>query len=262
MKLLFFIPLVIISCKPSDSKDKIVAQDDKRNVYIILCDVTRSIDSINVSQRIAEHASKIYSSSPYNSYYYYYSIGDDDYNTLIYEGKKIDEVVPYSKKDQVERLHSDTIPLRIQEAVRDTYRKEPIYQKTCITMALLSAYKKIDEESKQEDANFKIIILSDMIEECDSSPCGFINMNGLVHKTNIEKTKNTLAKPPLSIIRNLAKFNVEICFVFESENRNYRLQERELEEYWKNILQHFGYSMDSHLIKFSNFQDLPIEFKK
>lgn len=226
------------------------SKSEIKTVTIVLCDLTQSmvirdskkkvIDS-TVLQKIKNDAARIFSEADFGTELYYLGIDNMDYNTELFHQSKI---AKSGKKAEIDRYNYENevvTPQLIREAIAKTFNPTK-YDKTCITHALNNVYGKFAEWPA--GTKFRLIILSDMVEACDNSPLGYLNMEST---SKVAKTQKTLDSCSIKIVYDLYALGVEVFMVYESKNERYNISMDNMQALWTKIFSHYGYKKSSDL---------------
>ena len=256
MKLLSFYFLLIFSallesCDRGNA-ESISQKPDPVTVTVVLCDLTKSIDTSAI-YHISEHAVQINSLSKKGSQVFYYGIGPNDYNVPISESfyqkpprRETDE----ERATRIYMKHCNDSLLGVKIKLNYDSKK---YQNTCITYALSTAFQLLKEKKEtSNNATLNIVVLSDMIEDCDHNSLGKLHMDT---KEKMALTKRVIAKDAPTNL-NLKSLGVHIYMVSESEIALTKLSRGELEDTWRALLTKYGYDENDDLVNFE-WQRLP-----
>lgn len=224
-------------------------------VYIVLCDMSGTTNYSEVRQNIIGHAAEIALRMPVNASVHYLAIEDRDYNRkLMSLTKSMPNVVKPSVQKQILKSF-----VGYADSVRTTIGKfHPKYEHTCITHAIKRAYEIAKEErARREDVTIKLIILSDMVEECPSNIVG--KRTELDFRTGASGSRMVEFDFLTRVEEKLVDFeplNPDVFVVVESRNERIRYQRQEvliyrweLEELWLAVFPHFG--IDKSRVHFS-----------
>jgi hypothetical protein len=99
----------------------------------------------------------------------------------------------------------------------------------------------------------RLVILSDMIEDCDQSPIGYFSLEST---DNIKKSDATIDTTSVGIIHNFKDIGVEIFMIYEAADLYNYLTMEGLNERWYKVLTHYGYTDNK---KIYGHNSLPIE---
>jgi hypothetical protein len=227
------------------------SMENIKQVNIVLCDLTQSmvmrdkkkeivIDS-TVLQKIKDHAALIYSQGDFYTDFIYLGIQNDDFNKELFRHSKI----PKGGKAAAIKIFKFQNEVQIPKLIRDTIAKTfnpNTYEKTCITHALNNVYEKFNQYNPGTD--FRLIILSDMMEACADSPLGYLNLE---KPENVKRTQHTLDTASKNVIKDLNALGVKIYMVYESDNRPYNIKLETMRNIWKQILLRYGYQDETNI---------------
>lgn len=222
-------------------------------VNIVLCDLTRSIDTTSIDS-IAAHAGLLYRCSPRHSSWYYYGIGATDYNCRLgeYDNEKTGRMsrAEMAERDSTLGVCADSICCHIREAYHEFG-----YKQTCITSALKTVYDKVKDRRQAGDtAEVNLIILSDLVEECENSPFGGLWFNTHNNYQESMKRMDTISVSPF----DLRVLDVNIYVVPESKNEHTHVSRSEMEDAWRKIFKRYGYvAGDDPRLSFTGLNSLP-----
>ena len=219
-------------------------ENGKENIYVVLCDLTTSLDSTSIS-RVASVSKKILKEIPDGSKVCFYELNDNHYKQAFYEEKiaRFSTTLSEEKKMlEKNKQNADSLELLIlnkgKEYTNESLSNQP---NSCIVGGLRKASTFLRDEGSQDTSkyNYWVIILSDMLEECNSSPLGSTFMKPEYLSTidaNIEKYNPDF---------DLSYANVRVCLTSENNSKkNAYLRNEQLEEVWQKIFKKLGIGED------------------
>lgn len=228
-------------CNTHSDKDKNKGLKNikKENIVVVLCDFTTSLDS-NSIEKVSEDAYELITNLPKRSKVVFYEIIDQAYKEPFFKY----DIRPRSSRpiakakfaedranmaDSLKRLMLDIGNIRINDNTANS----------CITRGLKQADTAFRTYGKKntDKYEFSVIILSDMIEECATSPIGNIFMkeknrtqiNGSIHKF---QCRLNLSYANLYVIMSSSK----------SKKDSPYMKNEELEDVWIKIFKKFKFS--------------------
>jgi hypothetical protein len=221
---------------PGSAKDRIV---------LIMSDVTSSLLE-SESQQVGNLTCDVVESLPPGTRYSIYPIQIEAHNLhAIYEGTIIDEnrtttkVVIAARRDKIL-----TEIKKLYELIK-TVKRSDAYGKpdnhTCILYTLEFA-QKIFKQFDQQNTDFDLIYVSDMIEECNTTPMGKpISLRRGNISEAIKLAKNTKLNLDLSYVR--------VSMLIPATDATYtaggRPNPSDVQAFWEAVLAHSGFSEDS-----------------
>lgn len=226
-------------------------------VNIVLCDLTRSLDSTSIDST-ANHAASLLMHSANHTDWYFFGIGSTDYNEPLcqYSNKGARRSSELSDSLQFAALTLEAG--RLHDRIKALYKSND-YQQTCITYALKTAYDKIKERKDANDSLwFNLIILSDLVEDCSHPALGEIHF---INKISFDKSCLCLQKKD-TLLFNLKSLGVSIYVVPESTNELVHVNRIDMDNAWRLIFRNYGYSINDQAISFAISQSLPEKFTK
>jgi len=254
--------LMLAGCGDGGCRRPEKKQVPPHEVFIVLCDMSGTVGYPEVLDNIIQHAAEIAEQMPVNATAHYLAIEDRDYNRrLISVTKEMPRVL--KAKEQKEIMRSfDAFPDSVRRAVAAF---APSYQNTCITHAIGRAYElALEERTLRPDARIKLVILSDMVEECPSIVIG--QQAGIDFRLGTPTERMAQFSFLQEVEREkvfFGRFDPEIYVIFESRNEHIRLAGQkvtiyrwELQELWLALFPHFG--IDKGPVHFS-VADLPAQ---
>lgn len=264
MKEIFIICITLItvglnSCQQCNIKQP-GADEALSNVTVVLCDLTKSVDTTAIV-RIAKHAIELHANATENSVLYYYGIGPNDFNEYI---GKYDCKIPLRENGEQQKKRLSKVAKEdsmLFNKITTLYHAQA-YKKTCITHALKTAYDVLKcKAGVSANTKLNIVVLSDMLEDCDHYQLGKLKM---IRKSEVAQTLKVLEKAPATDI-NLERANINLYMVWESQGdaitaryAHDAVSRHEIETVWNAILPKYGYTPNSQLVKYS-WQSIPGE---
>lgn len=205
---------------------KCVLDNKKKQVTVVMCDITRSLDT-NSIKKVTDIALNILTKS-LDAEVYFYPIDSNLYVDFIlhkesYSGLRYTELLDTVEKDK--KKLSESI-FRIYQ-IRNT-------RVSCILKGFNIAYKKFMEYSLSEQYDFQLVFLSDMLEYC-SYNFGFLDLERI---TNYKSTMGSIQKYKPDF--DLKKLNVKITIVMTA-SRQLPIDESLHREFWREAFKNFGY---------------------
>jgi hypothetical protein len=119
-------------------------------------------------------------------------------------------------------------------------RSNYTWEKTCILTTLQHAMNLVHEkEIINEGDSLQIIILSDMVEECDNSIAGRIGFTRLADDKRIDSLNTQI--DTMQVVFTLTDPQLKICAIDVARGAN-PVEHQRLETLWKKIFNKLGYS--------------------
>lgn len=218
----------------------------EKSLVIVLCDVTNSAKDSTTLINIKKCAQRVFDEYGDNTIISYCPITNSSYPGPFLEFEKI----PLTDPQPMDKEEKMNIELEIRDSIAktiDSIFRNSSYQNTCIIQGIQESYNSFALAAKDSISHFELVILSDMIEDCNSKLGPII----LDNKGNYESSKRRiLSKRPLADPQyDLAKMNVAVEIYFASTDQ-LLVQKDDMIEIWKTILERFGYTQGSSLVTF------------
>jgi hypothetical protein len=214
---------------------------DKEEVIVVLCDITKSLDSMEFIKTL-ENAKKIMFLKPL-AHIYYYQLGDNAYPSIL----KYKQPYTKLKKSEIDEMMEND-PLDLKVKLIEAYNNHSA-NSSCLSEGFEISRKKFLEFKPENDYLFRIVFLSDFLENCKYD-------FGILNLENSELLKNSFEN--LSRFQpgyNLKEMNIKITLVVNT-NHNFRIEPALHKSFWKEMMKKYGYSdLDFDGMNFSG--DLP-----
>jgi hypothetical protein len=226
------------SCRPCDCVDCCVDPKPKKRMEFIFCDVTHSLNK-SESDRVASMAVSILNGLPVETEYRIYPIQAEttqlapiniDDEPVIHEKDKNADVQAALDKRRGEKLTQELAKL-YKETNTDRRRDD---MRTCILNAINFAGNQFQQFSA-DSYDRELIIVSDMLEECNDTPLGRpVNIHKHDITQEIELAKQFPQGTDLSGVRIIIITPItEDSYIKEDDGR--RPPPNALKEFWGTI---------------------------
>lgn len=208
---------------------------------LVLCDLSSSIDSGGVAT-IAARCSSIVSQMPSGSHVAFFPIEDNARLTALGSFYK-QRPRKASQKYEIEELASN-FAMDIAKEVKAYYVKtkseiEAKKSRSCIWSNIKARLSWLQQFSDQYCK--KLVIMSDMIEECNSSPIGKLYLQKRAFTERVEKRVKQTASNELKSISNTDIYCIFSSHAYSLTEKGF-LPAHEIEEIWTIIFQGMGYT--------------------
>ncbi len=243
LQILIYLSVMLTVASQSCSNIKELFLGSKKNYFIVLCDVSNSIGDSgnNASAKVADNAVSILKKISSSS-------GTTVRFQLITKEGGYTDIMEYSSKsisaDEFERTEED-LNKKCQQ-LRQTIIKEAQgkVSNTCILKSIKRTYNDFKQQDKIKDMyNFKIIILSDLIEACD----------GIYLRKNIFNPKII----PEDFFKNTNFAGLGVKWQFITSGKCDIEKERDF--FWKQALSMMGYNEEEINDNFLPVAEVPDE---
>lgn len=218
----------------------------KPQVILFLIDPTNSLTGEENNQ-VAALATDMFQHLPSGSRYGVYPIQFDAQRVLPIIP---DDVVPASFKTDVDKRHYEKkkaeLKVAIESKVEDQYKTDDKIaddRRSCILNMLRFAEKQLKQISRTEaldpeKGTYRLVIISDMVEECRDSPLGEIRLNkrDLTKEIQLADNYTQLTSPP-----DLTNVHITVIFPLTNQSPpdlNRRPSDRDLMAFWEKIFRH------------------------
>lgn len=251
----FLFMFLISGCEESQSLGKNqITSDSKVPVVLIFCDLTTSVDPSSI-KKVARDAYNLILSFPHNTKLIIYPIDESPFVKPI-----LDFTYP-SKATKSSEIHKNkTIVKRAAKFAYDTilqlYQDEYSSDKagnraiSCMMRSLETAHSQFLQYKnvKGNNYSYELIYLSDMLEECSTSPVGAIFFTKQYFKDALKKLDTykpdfDLSYADVTIIISVEQYATASAYISYEELKNA----------WKNVFIKAGFSAE----QFSGFNFLP-----
>lgn len=235
--------MLLSSCNSCDSWN-ITEDAGKKSVIVVMCDITRSLDTTSVT-KVTEAAVKILEKSP-DAEIFYYPIDSNLYVTPLlikssYANMRYSALSLQRKKD-LEML---------QKNIKEVYQKRNA-RASCILKGFQIAYNRF-KQYEASNSEFKLLFLSDMLEHCTYGG-KFIDLEKKNrYDASLEGLK-AMPKPEF----NLAELGVKLTFVITA-HQQLPIDEGLHRDFWREACKAYGYSPEE-FNKFNFGEGVPASF--
>ncbi|MGB5025066.1 MAG: hypothetical protein WBO44_06940 [Saprospiraceae bacterium] len=240
--LILLITFWISGCKNElpEGVRKLISKD-KEEVIVVLCDVTKSLDSVEFIKTL-ENSKKIMILKPL-AHIYYYHLGDNAYPSIL---KYKQPYIKLKKSEIDEMMEND--PLDFEVKLIEAYNNHSA-NSSCLSQGFEISRKKFMEFKPETDYSFRIVFLSDFLENCKYD-FGILNLEN--SDLLISSFENLSKFQPGY---NLKEMNIKITLVVNT-NHIFRIDPARHKSFWKEMMKKYGYSdLDFDDMNFSG--DLP-----
>jgi hypothetical protein len=216
---------------PSQDKESQLSTDAK--VLLILFDVSASLADAEVNKAVSL-AAEIIDNLPDNSVYAIYPIQVNELNLP----PLVSETASSYLSEPERTLRRETLKRRIH----GLKEKNLGPSHSCILNSVFSARRILDEMTNptHADKRMELVIISDMVEECDETPLGRISLN----KSDTEKEIALIRKHDHLPYPNLLQVQTTIFLPLAedlaSSNPRRTLSYYDIKEFWRIVFNRCG----------------------
>lgn len=223
--------LLPLSWTLSCSTAPVESQQSRGKVVLIFCDVTSSLnpeerDSVsNLAAQIVQNL------DPPVDFQVLPILLDTERSDVLLEGSISSLVKPSDKARLAEKRKR--IPAALKKKIAGLYESanrpsDP--NRSCIVNALDRASRIFVQYAQNKNLDLHLIILSDMLEECETSPYGRILLNKKDIRPEIERAKGSVS------LRNLSGVQVALVLPVRNNGSSYVAPPTgQLEEFWRAV---------------------------
>jgi hypothetical protein len=241
--LILLLAIFTLACPPTCPPD---CPPQRERVVLIFSDVTSSLLE-KESQQVGTLTSNVLDSLPPGTQYYVYPIQIEALKLEpMYEGRVI------GQDRAARKAVSDARKNKISEEIKRLYaliksdRRSDAYGKpdnhTCILYTLQFA-QKVFKQFDQKNTDFDLIYVSDMIEECNTTPMGKPISLG---QANISEAIKLAKETDLNLDLSYARVSMIIPAATDATyTASGRPNLSDVQDFWEAILLHCGFSEDS-----------------
>ena len=213
---------------------------------IIICDLSSSLNLDYVELEVGKVQS-IIDSLPYNTNFSIYPMNLSIYQNSLLKGfikpetifKTKNRAIQQEKKDLSEKVDSILISnYKIKNANKETEFK------SCIISSFEMAFKYLPDNDDELLKNSRVILLTDMIEQCPESSAGSIYMCSKTRQPNFEKIKKQVQEeynPRTKLSDKVRANQLYIVMTTNFGNQQKCLTENQQNEIWDIVLQKQGF---------------------
>lgn len=223
LSLLVFYTLV--SCNPDGPKTEVVAAPIP--YCFVYCDFTNSMDTI-AHDKVVRDALTIYDSLSRTHRLSFFTIGNNPFRELIATSSFVTEGLMSETERNFKLLavtrYRDTLKKNLVKAQR-----EETSGKTCIIKNIKQALQHCLNISESGDGNFKLIFLSDMLENCEG-----INIQSDRYRAADSLVSKMQPADSFSKFKNLT---IAVVISYSKDNVDDRLT-----EFWEKVFAKFKYT--------------------
>lgn len=223
---------------------EIFSPKGRHSVVVVMCDVTRSLDSTALKE-VTENAVRILEKSP-EADVIFYPIDSNLYVNPIYKKESY-----IGKRYSERRALQDSAVQELRKNIQKIYQGKSI-KASCVMKGFPIAYNCF-RQYPPEEYEYKLVFLSDMLEYCLYSD-RFINLEKRDAYDSSLNAIRQLPKPEF----DLAKMKVKITFVVTAY-RQLPIDEGLHRDFWREACKRYGYS-DAEFNDFYFGGDLPANF--
>jgi hypothetical protein len=256
IKLFLIILFLISSCNAIENGQ----HKSKSKVYLVFCDITSSTDSKGI-RLLSDKAQQIIRCAKPGSILCYYPIDGVTNSPPLLEINIPLEASTFGEKEENRNIVINT-SIRLGRLIINRYNEinkgvslgEGDPPKSCIINTFFIADKYFKKYRKIEsiDYEYELIYLSDMIEQCPTSPMGTLDISNRNFNTSLNKITNYNPNIDLSF----AKVTIVISSDFDDQRFNCPSNEN-LESFWQNAFMKVGFSADQIQQDFNFTHTLP-----
>lgn len=242
--ILFYSQFFFNSC----SKEKNTR--DKPSLVIVLVDVSATVTGVlnnggmsqksfestfNCIDRICSFDENI--NNQYfkgNSNINFYSVSSKMFNSPLSESISLNEVSSAELDD--ENKKRKVVSEKIKKSIIESSKYD--FENTCLLTSISKAsdvFKSKEEQFPTNEYNYTLIIISDMIEDCPSSPIGLVDLENSM-------AKSTLALKKLDVNLNFPNMKVKVIIPANQFNKINGNNGEYLKKFWNDAFMKMGYS--------------------
>lgn len=226
---------------------------------VVYCDLSKSIDS-SAAQAIIRKVGDLYSRFDKNSDFYVYSVNQSRGSNYLVKSEIPDELsddtnTPLAVQRRREEIKNikDSITQIMERKLYETYLNTPNADNSCIVDKIDKAVDIFKSMGKGRDEY--LFIFSDMVEDCDKSQIGNINIS-MENDSNFDFINNAIEEKliPLSGFEGGVNFFV-IQTTSEQTNLKNPMSSDHIKLLWNSIFSKYNLTTDSTLINF--YSEIP-----
>lgn len=238
--------LLILSCTGG-------VDSNPPSLVVVLCDVSNSVSaSGNTSniKNVTSIAQKLLTCFPAKSRLIYLPISENRYakHLIDFEVKTINDATLEDEKARIKQGSSE-----LQKQLNYLSTSKADSYNTCILTSIENAYNILVTHAKRDaykDHRYRLIILSDLLESCTSSPAGAVRMK-VDNMKSMDQAASLLGKFEPKI--NLDQSKIDLLVTMTTPGLTADVSNK-LEAIWRQVFEKMGYGQAAEL-RFS--QDIP-----
>lgn len=244
---LAFIAMVSMGCE--SNSDSITTSEiysptssPAKIICVVLCDLTTSVEESSI-KKIARDAYELVKVLPEGAQVEFYQIDDNPFIPPILSYTK--PLRPTTRPSEVRKY-----PLRLekeakqvgemiyQHAQKIKYKTSASIAKSCILTGFKTAHGVL-KQYPREEYDWELIVLSDMIEECNNSPVGNVYFTHKGYGNARKKLQSYTPKYDLGY----ANLSIIVSASYQPKDLKY-LHPDKLKELWQIVFEKVGYSKE------------------
>jgi hypothetical protein len=231
--------MIIFSCVPPERKssgalEHMDKKAENKPVCYVLCDVSTSLNSAD-AKTARHHAEAIFRRAKGYDFKYF-DISDAFFKRSFfeYEAPVPGQILTPTERERIKRAFSSNCD-RLHQILENLYHSPS--SNTCIIRTIRKVANSIAADNKAELKEIKIVILSDMLEDC-ANDFGKIDIGS----GDFKAATRTLSGMPTPNFSFSGYRNIEVSIVVTSEQNIG--DDSPLFSFWKTMFKKYGYDLN------------------